>query len=73
MTNREMLLHSMATMNNEELADFLNGNVEDEISDLICAECQHDNKGICLVESLGLEYCPCKTSDWLQKEACSSI
>lgn len=73
MTNRDALMIKISAMDNKDLAEYLDGNVGDEISCLICVECQHDHDGLCIMESLGMGYCPRKTADWLQEEAAKTM
>lgn len=69
MTNRNMLIKKLETMDNESLAEYLEGDIGDEISMLICRQCQCDHNGDCLMDTLQLEHCPKRISDWLREQA----
>ena len=69
MTNREAILLKMSSMSNEDLANYLDGDIGDDISMLICHQCQCDHNGNCLMDMLRLEHCPKQISDWLQEQA----
>ena len=70
MTNREKLFSSIIKMDDNTLAECLEGNVGEEISMLICRQCQKENNNICLMESFGLAQCPKSIAGWLKEEAC---
>lgn len=70
MTNKEKLIQKLTAMDYDDLAAYLEGTIGEEISLLICHQCQKEHSGGCLMESLGLDQCPKKVSDWLQEKAC---
>lgn len=70
MTNREAILKKMTDMSVDDLADYLETGIGEDISLLICHQCQCKHNGDCLMESLHLDYCPKNVSDWLKEEAC---
>ena len=69
MTNRSKLIKELEAMDDETLADYLDGNIGDDISLTICRQCQRDHGGTCLMEFQGLDDCPRHIKDWLQEEA----
>ena len=69
MTNRSRLIKQLEAMDDETLAEYLDGNIGDDISLTICRQCQLDHGGTCPMESLGLDDCPRHIIDWLQEEA----
>ena len=68
MTNREALMKKMEEMTNDELASYLDGYIEEDISSAICNSCQLANHGICIMEVNGLSGCPMSVSQWLGKQ-----
>ena len=69
MTNREKLLTKISAMSDDELGAYLDGSIGEDISLLICSQCQKHHNGDCPMESLGLDSCPKSISDWLKEEA----
>lgn len=69
MTNREALMKKMDKMTNDELASYLEGYIEEDISSAICSSCQLANHGVCIMEVNGLSGCPMSISQWLEKQA----
>jgi len=70
MTNREHLLMKLSAMSNTDLADYLDGAISDDISQVICETCQKTHGGNCLMDIMGLDHCPKTISAWLAEEAC---
>ena len=68
MTNREALMKKMEEMSNDELATYLDGYIEEDISCAICSSCQSANHGVCIMEANGLARCPMSVSKWLGKQ-----
>lgn len=68
MTNREALMKKMDEMSDDELAFYLDGYIEEDISSAICSSCQLENHGICIMEANGLSGCPMSVSQWLGKQ-----
>lgn len=68
MTNREVLMKKMEEMSDDELAFYLDGYIEEDISSAICSSCQLENHGICIMEANGLSGCPMSVSQWLGKQ-----
>lgn len=69
MTNREVLLENMTKMSDENLAEYLEGSVAEDISMLICRKCQKAHDSECPMELYGLDQCPRGIAAWLQEEA----
>ena len=69
MTNREALMKKMDEMTNDELASYLEGYIEEDISSAITSSCQLANHGVCIMEVNGLSGCPMSISQWLEKQA----
>ncbi len=69
MTNREALMKKMERMTDDELASYLDGTIEDDISFAICSSCQINNHGVCIMEVNELPSCPMSISQWLGKQA----
>ena len=68
MTYRDALMKKMEEMTNDELASYLDGYIEEDISSAICNSCQLANHGICIMEVNGLSGCPMSVSQWLGKQ-----
>ena len=69
MTNREVLLEKMTAMSDEDLAEYLEGCVAEDISMLICRKCQKAHEGECPMEMYRLDQCPRGIAGWLKEEA----
>ena len=68
MTNRDSLFQKMAAMDDDALAEYLEGDIGEDVSLQICIECQCAHDGTCLADTLRLDQCPRRTSDWLHEE-----
>lgn len=68
MTNREALMKKMEKMTDVELASYLDGYIEEDISSAICSNCQSENHGTCIMEAKELAHCPMSVSQWLGKQ-----
>ncbi len=69
MTNREALMKKMEKMTDVELASYLDGFIEEDISSAICSSCQSANHGVCIMEARGLAHCPKSVSEWMGEQA----